>query len=177
MNVEYIPPKPHYNITFQALEFYVSQIPSGQVLTEKKLMSYLRSLYNDDNLDVDEASIPYAVFRNKDIPFWRYLSSTGLVQEDRFLTSDEAYARKLASEGHSILQNQHGRFKVEDYRETMANPSSFRVLAADQALVRVNDPSDILRASRRPIPHVTLFDDDGNETATYRIESGMKTDI
>ena len=33
MNVEYIPPKPHYKITFQALEFCVSQIPSGQVET------------------------------------------------------------------------------------------------------------------------------------------------
>lgn len=124
-------------------------------------MSYLRNLYNDDRLDVDEESMPYAVFRNIDVPFWRYLSPTGLVQNDRFLTSDEAYARKLASEGHSILQNQHGRFKVEDYKETMANPLSFRVLPADQALVRVNDSGDIQRASRKPIPHVTLFDDDG----------------
>ena len=33
MNVEYISPKPHYKITFQALEFCVSQIPSGQVET------------------------------------------------------------------------------------------------------------------------------------------------
>ena len=33
MNVEYIPPKPHYMITFQSLEFCVSQIPSSQVET------------------------------------------------------------------------------------------------------------------------------------------------
>ena len=103
MTIEYIPPKPHCDITFQALEFYVSQIPAGQVLTEKKLMAYLRNLYGDDCLDVDEASVPYAVYRNKDVPFWRYLSPTGLVQEDHFLTSDEDYARKLAAEGHSIL--------------------------------------------------------------------------
>ena len=174
MTIEYIPPKPHYDITFQALEFYVSQIPAGQVLTEKKLMAYLRNLYGDDCLDVDEASVPYAVYRNKDVPFWRYLSPTGLVQEDHFLTSDEDYARKLAAEGHSILQNQHGRYKVEDYKETMANPAKFRVMPADQALVRVGD---ILRAPRRPIPNVILFDDEGNETAAYRIEAGKQIDV
>lgn len=41
MNVEYIPPKPHYKITFQALEFCVSQIPSGQVETNDELKQKL----------------------------------------------------------------------------------------------------------------------------------------
>lgn len=139
MNVEYIPPKPHYDITFQALEFYVAQIPAGQVLTEKKLMTFLRKLYGDDLLNVDEDSIPRSVLRDPNIPFWRYLSTTGLVEGDRFLVSEETYAKKLAEEGHRIHKNQYDRFKVEDYKETMADPTLFRVLHADKALVHVND--------------------------------------
>lgn len=46
---EYIPAKPHSKLNWNALVFYVCQVPAGKCITDKNLLRFLRQVYHDEN--------------------------------------------------------------------------------------------------------------------------------
>ena len=74
---EYIPAKPHSKLNWDALVFYVCQVPTGKCITDKNLLRFLRQVYLADDLDYDYENRPLEAAIDRKIPLWRCLSARG----------------------------------------------------------------------------------------------------
>lgn len=129
----YIPVPPHNELKYEAFHYIISQIPFGKVLTDKVLFTYLMKAYKDEHLTLNYDNRSIQIFDNDRTPYWRYLSTRGLV--DSVYGGFDTYARYLEAEGHQISQTRSGKYRVLDYRETMFNPERLILLPAEGALI------------------------------------------
>ena len=100
-------------IKYTAIADILSQIVPGKVITEKVLVEWVRRVTGMDTLEINRKEFPYPDLREKNIPFHRFLTSKGLV--------DEYYKDRLLEEGHAVVPTKTTNWRVLDYKETMAD--------------------------------------------------------
>ncbi len=130
--VEFIPAKSHNKLNWDALVFYVCQVPAGKCITDKNLLRFLRQAYHDEQLDFDYENRPFDVAIDCNIPLWRCLSATGMVQQPRF--SGVNYKQKLLEEDHELVTKGNGNPVVSDYKKTEFDYSQLKIMPAEEAL-------------------------------------------
>lgn len=130
--VEFIPAKSHNKLNWDALVFYVCQVPAGKCITDKNLLRFLRQAYHDEQLDFDYENRPFDVAIDCNIPLWRCLSATGMVHQPRF--SGVNYKQKLLEEGHELVTKGNGNPVVSDYKKTELVYSELKIMPAEEAL-------------------------------------------
>lgn len=119
VTVEKIEAKATGGIKYDAVAAVLEQIEPGKVITERVLTEWISKKYGIANLAINWKEFPYPVLRDDSIPFHRFLSSKGLVQE--------YYKDQLLAEGHEIVPTKTDNWRVLDYKETMVDVSTLSV--------------------------------------------------
>lgn len=101
-------------------------------ITDKNLLHFLRQAYHDEQLDFDYENRPFDVAIDCNIPLWRCLSATGMVQQPRF--SGVNYKQKLLEEDHELVTKGNGNPVVSDYKKTEFDYSQLKIMPAEEAL-------------------------------------------
>ena len=130
--VEYIPAKSQNKLNWDALVFYVCQVPAGKCITDKNLLRFLRQIYHDDDLDFDYENRPLESAVDRKIPLWRCLSARGVVHQPKYSFVD--YKKNLLDEGHELYTQGNGNPVVTDYKETEFDYSQLKIMSASEAL-------------------------------------------
>ena len=144
--VEYIPAKSQNKLNWDALVFYVCQVPAGKCITDKNLLRFLRQIYHDDDLDFDYENRPLESAVDRKIPLWRCLSARGVVHQPKYSFVD--YKKNLLDEGHELYTRGNGNPVVTDYKETEFDYSQLTIMPASEALkpVYVSEVESMRRA-------------------------------
>lgn len=106
-------------LKYNGLVAVLNQIPAGSVITEKVLLQWLGAAYGIENLQIQWSEIPRAYAREQGIPFHRFLTSKGLV--------DESYVEKVKAEGHEVVETKTTNWRILDYKETMVDVKKLSV--------------------------------------------------
>lgn len=127
--VEYFPskfPNGPIGLKYVGLVEVLNQIPAGRIITEKVLLKWLGEEYQMENLIIMYEEIPRPYAREHGIPFHRFLTAKGLV--------DECYVEALKAEGHDAVETKTTNWRVTDYKETMVDVGTLKAPDKEKAI-------------------------------------------
>ncbi len=101
-------------------------VPHGMLTRYEDIMDYLAKKHNAERIEIGR-NRPLMDAYEKRYPYWRVVTTRGLLHEDRFLHSKEQQAELLIAEGHTIVPSgpQGKMLKVENYREYLFDFDAF----------------------------------------------------
>ncbi len=113
--VEYIPAKPSLTLPEHEYIAALCLVPAGRITRAVDIEEYLAKLHGVERVTIDHA--PYA--DTGDIPFWREVSTRGMLQDVSFRCDKERQQKLLEQEGLTIVPcgAYNKSLKVENYRE------------------------------------------------------------
>lgn len=125
MTVEYIPAKPSKEIPMEEYIDLLRQVPAGQITRMEDIEKHLQKKYGVERVHVEYRAL-LSNPKWEGIPYWREVSSRGMLQEDRFRCSREQQKEKLESEGLRIVPcGAYNRsLKVENYKDYLFDYST-----------------------------------------------------
>lgn len=110
-----IPATPSMLIPTEEWLSLLCSVPAGKITRMVDIEAYFCKKYGVSRVTLDQSPIGY----HPDIPFWRIVSTRGMLQDLAFHYSKEEQQRKLEQEGLQIVPcGAYNRsLKVEDYKE------------------------------------------------------------
>jgi len=114
-NVEVIPAKPSTFISNDEWIGLLCTVPEGKITRIADIEAYFCKKYNVSRITLDQSPMGY----NPNIPYWRIVSTRGMLQDTAFHCSKEAQKTRLEQEGLTVIPcGAHNKsLKVENYRE------------------------------------------------------------
>ena len=114
-SVETIPAKPSLHSSMDEYINILCQVPAGKVTRYIDIEAYLKKVHGTNRITIDWDTIGY----RPDLPFWRVLSTRGMLQDSDFLCSKERQQQMLESEGFSIVPcgARNRSLKVDNYQD------------------------------------------------------------
>ena len=113
--VETIPAKPTAHISMDEYLDLLWQVPAGKVTRNVDIEAYLAKKHGVDRVTI----VWHAIGYQPEIPFWRVLSTRGMLQDLDFHCSKERQQEMLESEGLSVVPcgAYNKSLKVNNYRD------------------------------------------------------------
>ncbi len=110
-----IPAKPMLPVSRKEYYDTLSLVPAGQITRSVDIESYLARKHGVAHVVVGYDSID----STEDIPFWRLVSTRGMLQDVRFYCDKKTQQMKLEQEGLTIVScgAYNKSLKVENYRD------------------------------------------------------------
>lgn len=121
-----ISPNGPIGLKYRGVIEVLHQIPAGRVITERVLLKWLGGVYSIENLQLLRSEIPRAYAREQGIPFHRFLTTKGLIEE--------CYMEQLKKEGHEVVETKTANWRVLDYKETMVDVKMLTVPEKETAI-------------------------------------------
>ena len=114
-SVEIIPAKPSLLVSMDEYLNLLCMVPAGKVTRAVDIEAYLAKLHGVERVTVEQSVIGY----RPDIPFWRELSTRGMLQDDPFHCPKAQQQKKLEEEGLTIVPcgAYNKSLKVDNYRD------------------------------------------------------------
>ncbi len=112
--VVHIPAKPSLMISEKEYLDVLRKVPAGWVTRAKDIEAYLAKQHGVERVTINHS--PTSDIEN--VPFWRELSSNGMLQDIRFRCDKQTQQRLLEEEGLTIVPcgAYNKSLKVKDYR-------------------------------------------------------------
>ncbi len=112
--VEVIPAKPSLHISMDEYLELLCSVPAGKVTRAVDIEAHLAKLHGVNRVTVEQSVIGY----RPDIPFWRVLSTRGMLQDDPFHCPKAQQQKMLGEEGLTIVPcgAYNKSLKVDNYR-------------------------------------------------------------
>lgn len=113
-SVEIIPAKPSLLVSMDEYLSALCLVPAGKVTRAVDIEAHLAKQHGVDRVTVEQSVIGY----RPDIPFWRELSTRGMLQDDPFHCPRSQQKKTLEEEGLTIVPcgAYNKSLKVENYR-------------------------------------------------------------
>lgn len=113
--VQTIPAKPSLHISEEEYLALLCSVPEGKVTRYDDIVKHLKCRYGVERITIDHKPIGY----RPDIPFWRELSTRGMLQNLPLHCTREQQKEKLEKEGLRIVPcgAYQKSLKVENYRD------------------------------------------------------------
>lgn len=104
-----------------SMEEYVSmlcRVPAGKVTRYADIVAYFKKIYGAERVEI-EFNLLYSNTKWEGIPYWREVSTRGMVQGKRFLCTRKEQQDFLEQEGLTIIPcgAYNKSLKVKDYQE------------------------------------------------------------
>ncbi len=114
---EFIPAKPPFQISIQEYVDLVCQVPAGRITRNEEIESFLAKKYSVARIEIDYAPLPDNPLW-EGIPWWRVVSSRGMLGDQMFHRRDEQQKR-LENDGLSVVScGAYGKsLKVDNYKD------------------------------------------------------------
>ena len=118
-SVEIIPAKPSLLISMDEYLSALCLVPAGKVTRAVDIEAHLAKLHGVDRVTVEQSVIGY----RPDVPFWRELSTRGMLQDDLFHCPKSKQQKMLEEEGMTIVPcgAYNKSLKVDNYRNFLFN--------------------------------------------------------
>lgn len=115
---EYIPAKPSKAIPMNEYIDLLCQVPYGQITRMEDIEQNFQKKYGVDRVHIDHV----VLLSNPEwegIPYWRQVSTRGMLQDDRFKCTREQQKEKLEAEGLTVIPcgAYNKSLKVENYKD------------------------------------------------------------
>ena len=116
-SVEIIPAKPSCPVPMDEYLELLCQVPAGKVTRAVDIEAYLAKLHGVDRVTVEQSVIGH----RPEIPFWRELSTRGMLRDDPFHCPKAHQQKKLEEEGFTIIPcgAYNKSLKVDNYRNLL----------------------------------------------------------
>ena len=116
---EYIPAKPSFKVSMQEYVSYLCQVPSGRITRNEEIEAFLIKKYNAERVEIEHSPLSGNPLW-EGIPWWRLVSSRGMLFDQIFHSRDEQ-KQMLENDGLKIVScGANGKsLKVEDYRDLL----------------------------------------------------------
>ena len=113
--VEVIPAMPSKFIPAEEWIGLLCTVPAGKITRMVDIEAFFCEKYNIPRVTLDQSTVPY----NAEIPYWRLVSTRGMLQDVAYRCSKEKQYKMLESEGLKIIPcGAYNRsMKIENYKE------------------------------------------------------------
>ena len=113
--VEAIPAMPSKFISAEEWIGLLCTVPAGKITRMVDIESYFCEKYSIPRVTLDQSPIPY----NVEIPYWRIVSTRGMLQDVVYRCSKEKQYEMLEREGLNVVPcgTNNRSLKVENYKE------------------------------------------------------------
>jgi len=113
-SVEIIPARPSLLVPMDEYLALLCLVPAGKVTRAVDIEAYLAKLHGVDRVTVEQSVIGH----RSDVPFWRELSTRGMLQDDPFHCPKAHQQKMLEREGLTIVPcgAYNKSLKVDNYR-------------------------------------------------------------
>lgn len=114
-HVEVIPALPSKFISAEEWIGLLCTVPFGRIIRIVDIEAYFCKKYSVPHVTLDQSPVPY----NAEIPYWRLVSTRGMLQDVAYRCSKEKQHEMLVCEGLKIIPcGAYNRsMKVENYKE------------------------------------------------------------
>ncbi len=114
-DVIHIPAKPSLMLSEKEYVEALCLVPAGWITRADDIERYLAKKYGVERVSIDHGPIAFS----EDIPFWREVSTRGMLQDVRFRCDKQTQQRKLEQEGLTIVPcgAYNKSLKVENYKD------------------------------------------------------------
>lgn len=118
-SVEVFPAKPSVLIPNDEWIGLLCTVPEGKITRIVDIEAYFCKKYDVSRITLDQSPMGY----NPDIPYWRIVSTRGMLQDMAFRCSKEEQKSRLEQEGLAVIPcGAHNKsLKVENYKEYLYN--------------------------------------------------------
>lgn len=118
-SVEIIPAKPSLLVSMDEYLSALCLVPAGKVTRAVDIEAHLAKLHGVDHVTVEQSVIGH----RPDVPFWRELSTRGMLQDNPFHCPKEYQKEMLEKEGLTVIPGgaYNKSLKVENYRDYLFN--------------------------------------------------------
>jgi len=114
-SVEVIPAKPSLLVSMDEYLALLCLVPAGKVTRAVDIEAHLAKLHGVNRVTVEQSVIGH----RPDVPFWRELSTRGMLQDNPFHCPKEYQQKMLEEEGLTIVPcgAYNKSLKVDNYRD------------------------------------------------------------
>ncbi len=114
-SVVHIPAKPSLFLSEKEYIAALCMVPVGKITRADDIEAYLARKHGVERVTIEHGPIAFS----EDIPFWREVSTRGMLQDVRFRCDKQTQQRKLEQEGLTIVPcgAYNKSLKVENYRD------------------------------------------------------------
>lgn len=118
-SVEVIPAKPSLRVSMDEYLELLCLVPVGKVTRVVDIEAHLAKLHGVNHVTVEQSVIGH----RPDVPFWRELSTRGMLQDNPFHCPKEYQKEMLEKEGLTVIPGgaYNKSLKVENYRDYLFN--------------------------------------------------------
>ena len=118
-SVELLPAKPSLSVSIDEYLKLLCLVPAGKVTRAVDIEAHLAKLHGVDRVTVEQSVIG----NRPDVPFWRELSTRGMLQDNPFHCPKEYQKEMLEKEGLTVIPggSYNKSLKVENYRDFLFN--------------------------------------------------------
>lgn len=118
-SVALIPAKPSLRVSIDEYLKLLCLVPAGKVTRAVDIEAHLAKLHGVDHVTVEQSVIGH----RPDVPFWRELSTRGMLQDNPFHCPKEYQKEMLEKEGLTVIPGgaYNKSLKVENYRDYLFN--------------------------------------------------------
>lgn len=118
-SVEVIPAKPSRHVSMDEYLELLCQVPAGKVTRAVDIEAHLAKLHSVNHVTVEQSVIGH----RPDVPFWRELSTRGMLHDNPFHCPKEYQKEMLEKEGLTVIPGgaYNKSLKVENYRDFLFN--------------------------------------------------------
>lgn len=122
-NVIHVPASPHITVSMDEYVALLMKIPEGKITRFDDILNYFKQKYNI-RAEIDLRPAMYK--DNKPIPYWRIVSTRGMLSDYGHYFSKELQAKYLEEEGFEIIAVGPNKrsLQVKDYRQYLFDFSS-----------------------------------------------------
>ena len=121
-NVVTVPAIPAKYVDYSEFEDALRLVPKGMLTRHEDVLAYLAKKHNAARVELTGIHSPIDIL-NKTCPYWREVTTRGLLWEGRFTHTKEQQEVMLKEEGHTIIPSgPQGKMpKVKDYKSYLFN--------------------------------------------------------
>mgnify|MGYP003323321697 CR=1 FL=1 len=119
-HIEHIPLVPSTPIPVQEYIDLLCTVPAGKITRTDDIEAYFKRKYKADKVHIEYAPLTSNPLW-EGVPYWRQVSSHGMLRDLRFICTREQQKEKLEQEGLSIVPcGAYGKsLKVENYKDLL----------------------------------------------------------
>ena len=126
-DVVHIIPPPATPVMYSEYMSLLALVPEGKITRQVDIEEYLRKKYKADRITFIEDEYSSSP-KWKHVPWWREVSTKGMIQDVAFVCPSSVQIAKLQAEGHNIVPcGAYGRsLKVENYKDVLFDFGSIK---------------------------------------------------
>lgn len=132
ISAECIPEKPFLLVSMEEYLTLLCQVPAGKITRRDDIEKYLAKKHEVARVRIEDTAIGY----RPDVPFWRELSTRGMLKDYRFHCDKERQRKMLEQEGLTIVPcgAYNKSLKVDNYLDYLFDFETCTESGADEYL-------------------------------------------